>query len=72
MKIGEFAKKYDVPISTVRYYIDEELLTAKKNGAQYDFDEINEFEMQILLDLRESAFSLEEMRRFINISRVFD
>ena len=32
MKIGEFAKKYDVPISTVRYYIDEELLTAKKNG----------------------------------------
>ena len=34
MKIGEFAKKYDVPISTVRYYIDEELLTAKKNGAQ--------------------------------------
>lgn len=62
MKIGEFAKKYDIPISTVRYYIDENLITPKKNGAQYDFSKYNEFEMQILVDLRESAFSLEEMR----------
>ena len=72
MKIGEFAKKYDIPISTVRYYIDENLITPKKNGAQYDFSKYNEFEMQILVDLRESAFSLEEMRQFVNISRVFD
>lgn len=32
MKIGEFAKKYDIPISTVRYYIDENLITPKKTG----------------------------------------
>lgn len=72
MKIGDFAKKYDIPISTVRYYIDEGLITPKKNGAQYDFNESNEFEMQLLNDLREATFSLEEMRQFINISRILD
>lgn len=72
MKIGGFAKKYKIPISTVRYYIEEGLITPKKSGAQYDFDEFNEIEMQILTDLRESAFSLEEMRQFVNISRIFD
>ncbi len=72
MKIGEFSKKYNVPISTIRYYIEEGLITPKKNGAQYNFGELNEFEMQLLTDLRESAFSLEEMRQFVNISRIFD
>lgn len=71
MKIGEFSKKYNVPISTIRYYIEEGLITPK-NGAQYNFSEFNEFEMQLLTDLRESSFSLEEMRRFVNISRIFD
>ena len=72
MKIGEFSKKYNIPISTIRYYIEEGLITPKKNGAQYNFGELNEFEMQLLTDLRESAFSLEEMRQFVNISRIFD
>ncbi|MCC2864352.1 MerR family transcriptional regulator [Anaerovorax odorimutans] len=72
MKIGEFAKKYNVPISTIRYYIEEGLITPKKHGAQYNFNEFNESEMQLLIDLRDSSFSLEEMRQFVNISRIFD
>lgn len=72
MKIGEFSKKYHIPISTIRYYIDEGLVTPKKNGSQYSFNAFNEFEMEILMDLRESSFSLEEMRQFVNISRIFD
>ena len=72
MKIGEFAKKYNVPISTIRYYIEEGLLTPRKKGAQYDFNEANESEIQLLIDLRESSFSLEEMRQFVNISRILD
>ncbi len=70
MKIGDFARKYNIPISTIRYYIDEGLITPRKNGAQYNFSPLNEMEMQQLIDLRESSFSLEEMRQFVNISRI--
>lgn len=72
MKIGAFSEKNQVPISTVRYYISEELLTPNKNGAQYDFEERNEEEMQLISELRSMNFSTEDMKRFVNIVRMLD
>lgn len=72
MKIGPFSEKNNVPVSTVRYYISEELLIPKKNGAQYDFDERNEREMQLLNELRQMNFSMDEMKKFISIIRMLD
>ncbi|MGN0704478.1 MAG: MerR family transcriptional regulator [Lentihominibacter sp.] len=72
MKIGAFSEKTQVPVSTIRYYISEELLTPKKGGAQYDFDERNIQEMQLLSELRRMNFTMEEMKRFINVVRMLD
>ena len=72
MKIGAFSEKNNVPISTVRYYISQELLTPRKKGSQYDFDESNEREIQMMIELRQMNFSMEEMKRFINVTRMLD
>lgn len=72
MKIGAFSEKTKVPVSTIRYYISEELLTPKKGGAQYDFDERNIQEMQLLSELRRMNFTMDEMKRFINVTRMLD
>lgn len=42
MKIGEFAKKHDVTIDTVRHYINEGLLTPLRDNTQYSFSEIDD------------------------------
>ncbi|MGN0702643.1 MAG: MerR family transcriptional regulator [Lentihominibacter sp.] len=72
MKIGTFSRKANAPVSTIRYYISQELLTPRKNGAQYDFDEINLNEMQLLNELRQMNFTVDEMKRFINVTRMLD
>lgn len=72
MKIGAFAKKTETPVSTIRYYISEELISPDKNGAQYDFDDENIKEMQLLTELRQMNFTMEEMRRFVNVVRMLD
>lgn len=40
MKIGEFSKKHQVTIDTVRHYINEGLLTPLRENTQYNFSEI--------------------------------
>lgn len=72
MKIGAFAKKYCVPIPTIRYYINLGLVLPKKEGTQYSFNKKNEKEMETVLDLREAGFSLKDMEHYINAQRVFD
>lgn len=72
MKIGAFSKKNNVPVSTIRYYIYEDLLTPKKSGAQYDFDQRNEEEMQLISELRTMNFTTEDMKRFVNVVRMLD
>lgn len=72
MKIGAFAKETETPVSTIRYYISEELISPDKNGAQYDFDDENIKEMQLLTELRQMNFTMEEMKRFVNVVRMLD
>ena len=37
MKIGDFAKKYGLNITTVRYYVERALLTPERKNNQYVF-----------------------------------
>lgn len=72
MKIGKFAKNFNIPISTVRYYIDMGVLIPNKNNTQYLFTPNDLNEMKIILELKELRFTLDEIRDFLQILRLYD
>lgn len=61
MKIGQFAKKYGINASAVRYYIDKTLITPKKENGQYIFDDMCIEQMDRIMRYKEYKFSLEEI-----------
>lgn len=61
MKIGEFAQKYDVNQSTVRYYIEKALLTPERRNGQYIFGKTCMEQMERVLDYKRLGFSLDEL-----------
>lgn len=61
MKISEFAGKYDINASTVRYYIEKAMLTPKRENGQYIFDDICKDQMEMILKYKKYMFSLEEI-----------
>lgn len=65
MKIGEFAKKHDVTVDTVRYYIDEGLLTPFRENTQYCFTEIDDDVMDSILALKSMNFKIDEMKAYL-------
>ncbi len=71
MKIGEFAKKHDVTIDTVRHYISEGLLTPLKENTQYSFSEIDDRVMDSILLLKNMNFKLEEMKAYLLFQTMF-
>ncbi|MBR0597109.1 MerR family transcriptional regulator [Sinanaerobacter chloroacetimidivorans] len=62
MKIGTFAKKIDMNISTIRFYINNGLLTPCKVGGQYEFDADCISDMEKILKYKKYNFSLEEIQ----------
>lgn len=70
MKIGQFAKKYDVSIDTVRYYMELELLVPEKSGGQYEFDENCANSLEEILWLKSAEFSLNEIQRIFSLKRM--
>ena len=65
MKIGEFSKKHQVSIDTVRHYISEGLLTPLRVNTQYNFSEIDDRVMESILLLKSMNFKLEEMKPYL-------
>ena len=61
MKIGTFAKKFNLNISTVRFYVNTGLLTPNKVGSQYEFNEECVDDMKKILEYKQCHFSLEEI-----------
>ncbi len=72
MKIGGFAKKYGLPIPTVRHYIDIGLLIPGKDGAQYAFEPKDFRDMEIINELKHAGFTLKELNNYINTLRMYD
>jgi DNA-binding transcriptional MerR regulator len=70
MKISEFSKKYDVPVDTIRYYIDSSLLTPQKVHNRYVFDDITEDQMKQILELKDLKFTISEISKILSIERI--
>ena len=60
MKIGEFAQKYGLKQSAVRYYIDKALLSPERRNGQYIFGQACMEQMEKLLYYKSLGFSLDE------------
>ncbi|MCP5454674.1 MAG: MerR family transcriptional regulator [Thermotogae bacterium] len=70
MKIGDFSKKFDIPVDTVRYYIEQGLLLPEKKNNQYSFDEKDTEDMKEILKLKDLKFTLSEIHKIITIKRL--
>ena len=71
MKIGEFAKKHQVTVDTVRHYINEGLLTPLRENTQYNFSEIDDGVMDTILLLKSMNFRLDEMKAYLLVQTMF-
>ena len=65
-KIGEFAKLTNIPVKTLRYYDEINLLKPEEidlfSGYRYYSDKQKE-DLELILALKEAGFSLEEIKR---------
>lgn len=70
MKIGQVAKKYSISKDNLYYYINYGLLVPPKRNAQYDFDEATLRDLERILQLKETDYSLAEIHRILSLYRV--
>lgn len=70
MRIGAFAKKYDVKKSTIRYYTDINLLIPKKIGHYPMYEKRCDEAMEEITLLKNMGFSIEEILMIVNYERI--
>lgn len=70
MRIGEFAKKHEITIDTIRHYMDLQLLLPDKKGGHYFFGEKEEKDLKEILELKKLKFTLSEIRRIVGYLRL--
>lgn len=72
--IGEISKKFNMPISTLRYYDKEGLLTNIKRSAsgirQFDDNDINT--LVVIECLKKSGMNLKDIKQFLDWCNVGD
>ncbi len=62
LKIGSFAKKFDLNISTIRFYVNNGLLLPKMANGRYDFDSQCHKDMEKILQYKKYLFTLDEIQ----------
>ena len=70
MKIGQAAKKFSVPVTSIYYYIKHGLLVPPVNRGQYIFDEKTLGDLEWLLELKKMEFPLEVIHRLLSLRRI--
>ncbi|CRK82800.1 MerR family transcriptional regulator [Neobacillus massiliamazoniensis] len=70
MKIGSFAKLFNVSIDTIRYYIELGLLVPEKKGTQFHMNQSCLDDMKLILELKTLQFSLKEIQQFLSYKRL--
>lgn len=70
MKIGQTAKKYSIPVTSIYYYIKHGLLVPPVNRGQYIFDEKTLHDLEWLLELKGMEFPLEVIHRILSLHRI--
>ena len=69
LKISEFAKKNELSVDTIRYYMKENLITPTKQGSHYIFNEANQKEVNYLKKLKSYKFSLKEIKNLFLLNK---
>lgn len=72
MKIGEFAKLHNLPISAVRHYINLGILMPERKGTQYKFRSQDIKDMETFNTLKNAGFTLKEINTYINTLRAYE
>lgn len=64
---NELAKLFKIEKSTIRYYVDQKLLTPKQNheNGYYLFDEENVYQLYQIMVLKQAGYSLREIKAMI-------
>lgn len=70
MKIGQAAKKFSIPITSIYYYIKHGLLVPPVERGQYVFDEKTIEDLVWLLELKQMEFPLEIIHRMLSLRRI--
>ncbi len=72
LRIGAFAKQFNVPASTIRYYIQRGILVPEVQNSQYLFSESCVQDMKQVLEFKEMQFSLEDIHALLTQKRKFN
>lgn len=72
MKIGKFCEKFNVSPTTVRFYIKSGILAPNKKNSQYEFTSADMAEMEIICKLKELSFNLDEIKKYLQVIRMYD
>ncbi|MFE5430638.1 MerR family transcriptional regulator [Peribacillus simplex] len=70
MKIGQFAKNFNVSIDTVRHYIEKGLLIPEKINTQFQMNTICLEDMALINELKLYRFSLKEIHKILSFKRI--
>lgn len=70
VKIGAFARNFDISIDTIRYYVDLGLLIPNKKESQLQFDQICMDDMQMIIELKKLRFTLQEIHKVLSLRRI--
>lgn len=70
LKIGDFSKKYNVSIDTVRYYIEQQLLLTLKSGCQYSFSQEDCRDMDEIIELKGLGLTINEIQSILSYKRL--
>ena len=70
VKIGEFAKKWNVTIDTIRFYIKSGLLIPSSQSPQFIFGEREDKDMHTITRMKTQNFSLKEIYEYLELRRV--
>lgn len=69
MRIGEFSKKTQTSIDTIRHYIALGLLVPTKEGKYFKFDKRCFEDLEKIIEMKNMDFSLQEIKNILLVSR---
>lgn len=70
MKIGQVVKKYNIPVNSLYFYINNGLLVPPRRNNQYVFDENTLSELECILQMKQMCFPLKTIHRVLSLRRI--